>query len=133
MSIEAAIVRVLNQWDELKTHFERARREEKSYTAEQLYSMLGNKRNYVFLTFLKHIPGEVQFINKKFEAETSDPTKLLNDLVQLIDSLSSKVIIPGRRITEAEDIERFLDPNPYFGYESEKHKIVCLTMSKFYA
>lgn len=121
MSIEAAIVRVLKQWDELKTHFECARREEKCYTAEQLYLMLCDKKNYVFLTFLKHVLGEVQFVNKKFEAETNDPTKLLNDLVQLIDSLSSKVLIPGRRITEAGDIERFLDPNCYLGYEFEKN------------
>ena len=121
MSIEAAIVRMLNQWDELKTHLESARREERCYTAEQLYLMLCDKKNYVFLTFLKHILGKVQFVNKKFEAEANDPTKLLNDLVQLIDSLSSKVIIPGRRITEAGDFERFLDPDCYLGYEFEKN------------
>lgn len=76
---------VLNQWDELKIRFERARREERCYTAEQLYSMLCDKKNYVFLIFLKHILGEVQIVNKKFEAETNDPSKLLNDLVHLTD------------------------------------------------
>lgn len=36
MSNEAAIVTMLNQWDDLKTHFESARREEICYKAEQL-------------------------------------------------------------------------------------------------
>ena len=36
-------------------------------------------------------------------------------------TLFSKVIIPGRRIIEAGDIERFLDPNCYLGYEFEKY------------
>lgn len=119
MSIEAAIVRVVNQWDELKLHFDFARREERCYTAKQLYSMLCDKKNYAFLIFLKHILKEVQCVNKNFEAETKDPTKLLKDLVHLTESLSSKVVIPGRRVKENEDIQRFLDPNPFLGFEFE--------------
>lgn len=41
--------------------------------------------------------------------------------VQLIDSLYSKVIILERKISEDEDIQRLLDPDPYLGYKFEEH------------
>ncbi|XP_045104381.1 uncharacterized protein LOC123499914 [Portunus trituberculatus] len=94
LSVESAIVRILQQWLELKTHFGMARHGEKCYTAEILYGMFCDKENYAFLVFLKHILGEVQRVNKKFEAEVQDPTKLLSDLLHLIDSMKSKVLIP---------------------------------------
>lgn len=125
LSIESAIVRILQQWVELKTHFEMARHGERCYTAELLYEMFCDKKNYVFLVYLKHILGEVQTVNKKFEAEIQDPTKLLGDLVHLIESLSSKVVIPGRKLKIGDPIEDFLDPNPHLGYEFEKEMRQC--------
>lgn len=80
--------------------------------------MVCDKKNYVFFTFLKHIFGEIQFVNKKFETESNDPRKLL---MQIIYLLSSKVTIPGRRISEDENIHRFLVSDSYLGYEFEKH------------
>ena len=97
---------------------------ERCYTAELLYSMFCDMKNYVFLIFLKHILGEVQSVNKKFEAEIQDPTKLHNDLVHLIDSISSKTVIPGKNITQTDAIEDYLDPNHYLGYEFEKEMAI---------
>ncbi|MPC65618.1 hypothetical protein E2C01_059756 [Portunus trituberculatus] len=77
-------------------------------------------KNYAFLVFLKHILGEVQRVNKKFEAEVQDPTKLLSDLLHLIDSMKSKVLIPGKTLKAGELIESYLDPRPYLVYEFEK-------------
>lgn len=102
-----------------------ARHGEKCYTAEILYGMFCDRENYAFLVFLKHILGEVQRVNKKFEAEVQDPTKLLSDLLHLIDSMKSKVFIPGKTLKAGELIESYLDPRPYLGYEFEKEMSEC--------
>lgn len=125
LSVESAVVRILQQWLELKTHFGMARHGEKCYTAEILYGMFCDRENYAFLVFLKHILGEVQRVNKKFEAEVQDPTKLLSDLLHLIDSMKSKVLIPGKTLKADELIESYLDPRPYLGYEFEKEMSEC--------
>ncbi|KAK4313269.1 hypothetical protein Pmani_015385 [Petrolisthes manimaculis] len=125
MSIESAIVRILQQWIELKTHFDIARKDERCYTADLLYSMFCDKKNHVFLIFLKQILSEVQSVNKKFEADVQDPTKLLSDLVHLIDSLSAKILMPGKRLKESDALQDYLDPKPYLGYEFEKNMSEC--------
>ena len=68
LSVESAVSRILQQWVELKTHFDMARNSERCYTAQILYEMFCDKKNYAFLVFMKHILGEVQRVNKKFEA-----------------------------------------------------------------
>lgn len=120
MSLESAIVRILQQWTELKTHFEIANTRERSYYTDQLYSMFRDGKNHAFLIFLKHVLGEVQMVNKKFEAAVSDPTKLLNDLVNLINSLCLKILVPGKKFDEKTVIEHHLDPKPYLGFEFEE-------------
>lgn len=74
----------------------------------------------MFLIFLKQILGEVQSVNKKFDADVQDPTKLLSDLVHLIESLSAKIVIPGKKLKEGDSLQEYLDPKPYLGYEFEK-------------
>lgn len=125
MSIESAILRIVQQWTELKTHFDFARKNERCYTADLLFSMFSDMRNYVFLIFLKQILSEVQSVNKKFEADVQDPTKLLSDLVHLIDSLSAKIVIPGKKLKESDSLQEHLDPKPYLGYEFEKNMSEC--------
>lgn len=120
LSIEVAVTRVLSQWHELKLHFDMSRTQERCYTAETLHAMFLDKENYVLLTFLKPILKEVQLVNKNFEAETQDPTKLFKDLMHLIDSLCSKVVIPGKRVLVDTVIENYISPRPYLGYECEK-------------
>ena len=117
MSIEGAISRIMQQWIELKAHFEVTKFSEKCYTTDMLHSVYSDQRNYLYLLFLKSVLGEVQRVNKAFEGEVNDPTKLLNDLLNLITSLCSKILIPGRKITDDLVIENHLDPNPYLGYE----------------
>lgn len=68
---------------------------------------------------LKHILGEVQRVNKKFEVEVQDPTILLSNSIHLIDSISSKIVIPG------DSVENYLSPHPYLGYEFEKETAQC--------
>ena len=53
--MEPAVVRILNQWEELKLHFEVVRSSEKCYTAEMLFNMYSDKVNKLYLIFLRSI------------------------------------------------------------------------------
>lgn len=88
--------------------------------AENLYQMYNDKINYAFLLFLKPILSELQTLNKSFESNTSDPTKLLRDLVMVINSLKIKIINPTHKfdilITNFDD---YIDRTCYLGYRFE--------------
>ncbi|XP_023244386.1 uncharacterized protein LOC111642287 [Centruroides sculpturatus] len=116
MSIQTAIDRILRQWNDLKANFKLARTNERYYTAEILFSMFDDQRNFLFL---KPVLDEVQRLNKIFESENNDPTKLLQDLLNLIESCCSKIVIPGTKITNEVVIENHLALNPYLGYQFE--------------
>jgi hypothetical protein len=51
LSIETAVNRILDQWLELKTHFNVTRLEERCYNAELLHSMFCDNTNYLYLLF----------------------------------------------------------------------------------
>lgn len=53
ISIEPAVCRILEQWIELKTLFEVARRDENCYTAEILYNMYNDPQNHLYLLYIK--------------------------------------------------------------------------------
>ena len=100
LSIAKAISRIYDQWHELKLHFEIFRTNERCYNAELLYTMFCDDQNFVYLSFLKPILDEVTRTNKLFESVKCDPVKLMIDLNQLINSLCSKVVIPGTKIDQ---------------------------------
>lgn len=97
MSIASAVKVICDQWLELKTHFEIARRSESCYASEMLYEMYCDDFNYVYLLFLKSILTETERVNKNFEANDSDPTKLLEDLTFFYQNTSeqSSTTYPG--------------------------------------
>lgn len=133
LSIEPAVTRIIDQWLELKTHFQITRQKEKCYTSEMLYAMLSDECNMAYLIFLKSILSDVQRVNKNFESNTADPCKLLNDLVVLIQSLMKKIVVPTYPVERkymSLDFEKHLDPKPYLGYEFEK-KVENLRKSQF--
>jgi hypothetical protein len=80
--------------------------------------MFESEQNYVFLVFLKFILLEVQNVNKKFETEKNNSTKLVNCLVLLIKSLCIKIVTRREDwcYTNKSSII-LLAPKPYFGYE----------------
>ncbi|XP_067118590.1 zinc finger protein 862-like [Centruroides vittatus] len=120
LSIQTAIDEILKQWNDLKANFNLARTNERCYTAEILFSMFDDQRNFLFLLFLKPVLDEVQRLNKIFQSENNDPTKLLQDLLNLIESCCSKiVVVPGTKITNDVVIENHLALNPYLGYQFE--------------
>lgn len=120
LSIERAVSRIVEQWLELKTHFEIARSSESCYNAEMLYAMYGDDVNLAYLLFLKPILSVVQ--GKSFEAKDADQTKLLKDLERMLVSLTQKVVLPTTQVSVlTTNIEHHLDPQPYLGYLFENH------------
>lgn len=120
LSIEVAIKRILEQYVELKTHFEITRISEKCYAAEILYQMFKDNTNLVYLLFLKPILAEVQRVNKSFESNDADPTLLLNDLKMLLFNIGNKLFVPNWENQNVdEDIQKYLNPKPYLGFQFE--------------
>ena len=77
LSIEPAVSRILDQWEELKPHFSITKSSEHCYMAEVLYSMYNDPQNVFYLTFLKSVLGEVQLVMKAFKGDQADPLKTL--------------------------------------------------------
>lgn len=121
LSIEVAVSRVLDQWEILKEHFKEAGIADKCYKTKMLYKMYCDVNNQLYFIFLKPILSEAQHINKLFQSNTADRTKLLDDLVLFIGGLARKVVTPDCRANIMEEnIKNYLHPRPYLGYESEE-------------
>lgn len=121
LSIEPAIGRVLNQWLELKTHFGIARLSEKCYTAEILYDMYKDEKNLLYILALHPVLVQVQQVNKAFESNITDKTKLFEDLTRLIKSIARILMLQSSRVDPIlSNIEGSLDPEPNLGYRFEK-------------
>lgn len=75
LSIASAIRTVLDQWLELKTHFELAKATERCYTAKVLSDMLNDDINLPVLKFLGPIIDKFDRMNREFQAENPDPSK----------------------------------------------------------
>lgn len=117
LSIEPAVTRILDQWEELKRHFELTKASEHCYMADVLHATYMDETNYVYFTFLKSILSEVQVAVKSFEGEHTDPVKLLDNLVHLISSICSRVVNPMAKINVLKEaIDGHLNPAPYLGY-----------------
>lgn len=59
LSIESAINRILEQWDELKLLFQISQTKEKCYSAEILYTLYKDEHNLAYLKFLSPVLFEV--------------------------------------------------------------------------
>lgn len=94
LSIETAVKRILTQWVELKTLFGIDRQKEKCYAAEVLYGMYYDSNNLAYLTYLHPVLKEIQMVNKSFESNNADPSKLLSDLTHLVSSVAKRFVNP---------------------------------------
>ena len=83
-NIAGIIDRVVNHYDDLKTHFSIAYIKEHCYEAEMLFGMFGDESNRSYLTFLRPILKEL-----------ADP-----DLVKNVDRLESFFVSLAKRILE---------------------------------
>lgn len=118
LSIEVSVSRILDQWLELKTHFNIAKNYENCHMAEKL-SDLFDENHYLYLIFLRPILNDLQILNKNFQSSKSDPTKLLNDLEYVIYKLKKFVIVDEHVDILKDDFEKFIVDNCYLGYNFE--------------
>lgn len=119
LSIEPAVTRILKQWEELKLHFSISRNSENCFNAEMLYKMYSDPVNKLYLLCLRPVLRDVQAVVKAYQSEQCDPTKRINDLVNLVKVTSRKVTLPSVDPLIAP-ISDYIDPKPYLGYEFEK-------------
>lgn len=94
LSISACVDRIIDQFHELKLHFQIAKDEERNYTAELLYQMYTDKENKLYLVFLQPILKELNRVNKIFQAASANPLKLLSELMNLYRALLCRVMKP---------------------------------------
>ena len=78
---------VLDQYEELKLHFQLVKDEEHNYTAELLYQMYCSPENKLYLLFLKPILLELNRVNKLFQLDKGSPMKLLGELMTLYHTM----------------------------------------------
>lgn len=121
MSIETAVNRILEQWVELELHFAMVKQTEKCYMAEQLHLMYQDKTNLCYLYFLSSVLTPLQKVNKLFESNDVDITKILSSLMNLLKSLMS-IIVPARPDFDVlkSNIHDYIIPQPYLGYRCEE-------------
>ena len=126
LSIEPAMTRILDQWDELKLHFSFTMAREHCYMADVLHSMYSDPQNLRYLTFLESIISEVQSAVKAFEGEQTYLLKPLDCLMRLIKSVCNRVINPMAKIDVLkEPIDGHISPKPYLGYTFESKPAQC--------
>lgn len=83
--------------------------------------MYCNEQNLAFFLFLRPVLGDVQRVNKLFESNNIDQTKLVIDLSTLVVSLSKLIVLPSfhfKPVTNGHFINH-LHPMPVLGYSFE--------------
>lgn len=102
LSVAAAVSRVLEQWNELKLHFEIAQSTERCYTARLLHDMFQDEKNYLYMVFVKPIVIEFDRVNRLFQSENPNPAKLFEDLDLLVRSMLCKIVLSEHAFPTAE-------------------------------
>ena len=95
LSRQEILKKILGQWDALTLHFQISRNTEKCYTAQQLFDMFSNPLNKVYLTFLSSELDAICKLNKMFQAENADVTRLFDDLCDYYVSLVQRIVYPS--------------------------------------
>ncbi|XP_018365745.1 PREDICTED: uncharacterized protein LOC108763808 [Trachymyrmex cornetzi] len=94
-----AIKTIIDQWDELKLHFEMAKNSNRcseGYVAEELYNMYKNDENKIYLIFLRDALKDITNINKLFQSNEIEPLKLFKDLNHLLYLILQKIVVPSQ-------------------------------------
>lgn len=82
--------------------------------------MYCNDKNYALFCFLKSVLTEAQRVNKLFESNNIDPTKLFEELIKLIEFLVNKTVSQHTTIDIfQQNLEDYVDRSYYLGYKFE--------------
>ncbi|XP_040071298.1 uncharacterized protein LOC120843889 [Ixodes scapularis] len=102
LSIAGALRAILDQWTELKTHFDVAKTTERCYLAKMLFEMFSNEQNSLFVQFLSPIVDEFDKLNKVFQSEDPDPSKLYAVLSSFVKCLLQRVVLPSHASADSD-------------------------------
>jgi hypothetical protein len=89
-------VKILDQWEPLRLHFEKAQKDERCYVANKLFLILSDKSIFLYMTFVKWALKDVVEVNKLFQSDKADPLKLMEELNSLLLKNLSVLIPPIR-------------------------------------
>lgn len=85
-----------------------------------LYSLYNDEHNLAYLLFLRPFLGEIQRVNKLFESEYADSTKLGKELLSLTTLLGKMIVLPSFNFKEpTADFVFYMIPKPYLGFGFE--------------
>lgn len=122
LSISSAVNRILEQFYELRTHFNIVMNSEHCYTAEVLANMYNDSSLQAYLLFLNPVLEEVNRVNKIFESRDIDLSSVFDELIFLLKSLTYKICRehPNFNVFSSNINENLL-PHPYLGYKFEDY------------
>lgn len=88
--------------------------------AANLYVLYENEINLLYLIFLKPILSSLQNLNKSFQSQSADPTKLLSDMEMCMNYLKQFVINPTADVDIfSTEFENHVFYDCYLGYTFE--------------
>lgn len=87
-----AINVILDEWDALKLHFEMASSKERCHISKELANAYKDPQTKLYLLFLRKILKEVVRMNKLFQGQNVDITKITDDLLDMYRSLMQVVV-----------------------------------------
>lgn len=91
LAVSACLNRVLDQYEELRLHFQLAKDKDRSYSAEIVFQMYSDPVNKLYLMFLQPIVQEANRVNKMFQMENTNPCRLFHELITFYLSLLRRV------------------------------------------
>lgn len=87
-----AINVILDEWDALKRHFELSASKERCHTAKGLSNAYNDPQNKPYLLFVRKVLKKVVRVNKIFQGQNADITKITEDLMDMYRSLMQVVV-----------------------------------------
>ncbi|KAK4297981.1 hypothetical protein Pmani_029642 [Petrolisthes manimaculis] len=124
---------IIDQWEALKLHFELSASKERCHTTRTLHDAYRDDQNKLYLLFVRKTLKEVVRVNKIFQAQAADITKVTQDLVAMYRNLMNIVVNP-KHLSKCSDENlpklKFLDhvmpcEAMNFGYEFNTFAVAC--------
>ncbi|XP_076057947.1 uncharacterized protein LOC143035172 isoform X2 [Oratosquilla oratoria] len=122
IAIEPAVSRILEHWEKLKQLLETNMASYPcSYMTEKLLELYTEPANRLYLIFVCSILRDIMRITTLVHGGNPNPLRFLQDLSNLILSLSRRVIVPAANINPlTTDFSSFINPKAYLGIEFEQ-------------
>jgi len=120
-----AISIIIDQWDALKLHFEISASTERCYIAKQLADAYKDVKNKLYILHARKVLKEVVRVNKLYQLENVDVSKITNDLLNMLRNLMQIIVEPAQ-LCKCTDVNlasfsyrNYLIPlnQVYFGYD----------------